>query len=147
MYSKKSWLSCVHISKMNVKFQEITMLEGALQEQQEINESLRDAQGDVSAYEAELEAQLRDRDAEANQQKEELERLKQLSQVRTELLCCQRDNRPWDEGRPNFPLYHISNIDLQIIVGLGVPPNGRWYQFARFYNFALKQGTDHLGTL
>lgn len=69
------------------------MLEGALQEQREINESLRDAQGDVSAYEAELEAQLRDRDIEANQQKEELERLKQLSQVRTELCCCQGDNR------------------------------------------------------
>lgn len=110
------------------------MLEGALQEQREINESLRDAQGDISAYEAELEAQLRDRDAEANQQKEELERLKQLSQVRTELLRCQRDSTPWDKGQPNSPPYHISNIDLQIIVGLGVPPNGRWYQFARIYN-------------
>ncbi|KFQ53203.1 Centriolin, partial [Pelecanus crispus] len=65
---------------------EITMLERALQEQQEINESLRDAQGDLSAYEAELEAQLRDRDAEANQQKEELERLKQLSQMELSAL-------------------------------------------------------------
>lgn len=61
------------------------MLEGALQEQQEINESLRGGQGEVSAYEAELEAQLRDRDTETNRQKEELERLKQLSQVRTQL--------------------------------------------------------------
>uniref|UniRef100_A0A8C3K3K7 Centriolin n=1 Tax=Calidris pygmaea TaxID=425635 RepID=A0A8C3K3K7_9CHAR len=66
--------------------QEIKMLEGALQEQREINESLRDAQGDISAYEAELEAQLRDRDAEANQQKEELERLKQLSQMEMSAL-------------------------------------------------------------
>ena len=74
------------------------MLEGALQEQREINESLRDAQGDISAYEAELEAQLRDRDTEANQHKEELERLKQLSQVRTELLHYQRDNLPLDKG-------------------------------------------------
>ncbi|XP_064325235.1 centriolin isoform X2 [Phalacrocorax carbo] len=65
---------------------EITMLESALQEQREINESLRDAQGDISAYEAELEAQLRDRDAEANQQKEELERLKQLSQMELSAL-------------------------------------------------------------
>ncbi|KAK0680610.1 CNTRL protein, partial [Pygoscelis papua] len=65
---------------------EITMLEGALQEQREINESLRDAQGDISAYEAELEAQLRDRDTEANQQKEELERLKQLSQMELSAL-------------------------------------------------------------
>lgn len=67
------------------------MLEEALQEQRETNESLRDAQRDISAYETELEAQLRDRDTEANQHKEELERLKQLSQVRTELLCP-RDN-------------------------------------------------------
>lgn len=74
------------------------MLEGALQEQREINESLRDAQGDISAYEAELEAQLRDRDTEANQHKEELERLKQLSQVRTGLLHYQRDNLPLDKG-------------------------------------------------
>ncbi|NXV12281.1 CNTRL protein, partial [Cepphus grylle] len=66
--------------------QEIIMLEGALQEQREINESLRDAQGDISAYEAELEAQLRDRDTEANQQKEELERLKQLSQMELSAL-------------------------------------------------------------
>ncbi|KAM7087894.1 centriolin isoform 3-T4 [Ciconia maguari] len=65
---------------------EITMLEGALQEQREINESLRDAQGNISAYEAELEAQLRDRDTEANQQKEELERLKQLSQMELSAL-------------------------------------------------------------
>ncbi|XP_042642441.1 centriolin isoform X1 [Tyto alba] len=65
---------------------EITMLEGALQEQREINESLRDAQGGISAYEAELEAQLRDRDTEANQQKEEFERLKQLSQMELSAL-------------------------------------------------------------
>ncbi|KAM6371902.1 centriolin [Pluvialis apricaria] len=65
---------------------EITMLEGALQEQREINESLRDAQGGISAYEAELEAQLRDREAEANQQKEEFERLKQLSQMELSAL-------------------------------------------------------------
>ncbi|NXC54770.1 CNTRL protein, partial [Aleadryas rufinucha] len=65
---------------------EIAVLEGALQEQREINESLRDAQGKVSAYEAELEAQLRERDAEAKQQKEEFERLKQLSQMELSAL-------------------------------------------------------------
>lgn len=61
------------------------MLESSLQEQREINESLQGAQGKVSTHEAELEAQLREREAEAKQQKEEFERLKQLSQVRTEL--------------------------------------------------------------
>ncbi|OPJ67638.1 centriolin isoform B [Patagioenas fasciata monilis] len=65
---------------------EITMLQGALQEQQEINERLRDAQGNISAYEAELEAQLRDRDMEAKQHKEELERLKQLNQMELSAL-------------------------------------------------------------
>ncbi|KAK2515027.1 Cntrl [Columba guinea] len=65
---------------------EITMLQGALQEQQEINETLRDVQGNISAYEAELEAQLRDRDMEAKQQKEELERLRQLSQMELSAL-------------------------------------------------------------
>lgn len=70
---------------MGVKFQEIAVLESSLQEQREINESLQDAQGKVSTYRAELEAQLRERDAEAKQQKEEFERLKQLSQVRAEL--------------------------------------------------------------
>lgn len=78
------------------------MLQGALQEQQEINETLRDAQGNISAYEAELEAQLRDRDMEAKQQKEELERLKQLSQVRTELLQCQRDHNPQTKDNQAF---------------------------------------------
>lgn len=78
------------------------MLQGALQEQQEINETLRDAQGNISAYEAELEAQLRDRDMEAKQQKEELERLKQLSQVRTELLQCLRDHNPQTKDNQAF---------------------------------------------
>ncbi|NWW88320.1 CNTRL protein, partial [Rhynochetos jubatus] len=78
-------LEIVAMDAENMK-KEITMLEGALKEQREINESLRDAQRDVSAYEAELEAQLRDRDTEAHQQKEELERLKQLSQMELSAL-------------------------------------------------------------
>uniref|UniRef100_A0A8D2QVJ7 Uncharacterized protein n=1 Tax=Zosterops lateralis melanops TaxID=1220523 RepID=A0A8D2QVJ7_ZOSLA len=65
---------------------EIAMLESSLQEQREINESLQGAQGKVSAYKAELEAQLRERDAEAKQQKEEFERLKQLSQMELSAL-------------------------------------------------------------
>ncbi|KFQ51653.1 Centriolin, partial [Nestor notabilis] len=65
---------------------EIAVLESALREQQEINESLREAQGDISAYEAELEAQLRDRDAEAKQQKEEYEGLKRRSQMELSAL-------------------------------------------------------------
>lgn len=108
---------------MDIKFQEIAVLESALQEQREISESLRDAQGKVSAYEAELEAQLKERDAEAKQQKEELERLKQLSQVRTELYFCQRCYLPQNTSSPTS--HHITNN-----CWLGVPSHGRWYQFA-----------------
>ncbi|XP_027543850.1 centriolin isoform X3 [Neopelma chrysocephalum] len=81
----KNNLEMVAMDAENMR-KEIAMLERALQEQQEINESLRDAQGKVSAYEAELEAQLRERDAEAKQQKEEFERLKQLSQMELSAL-------------------------------------------------------------
>ncbi|NXG04781.1 CNTRL protein, partial [Sakesphorus luctuosus] len=81
----KNNLEVVAMDAENMR-KEIAMLERALQEQQEVTESLRDAQGKVSAYEAELEAQLRQRDAEAKQQKEELERLKQLSQMELSAL-------------------------------------------------------------
>ncbi|XP_017601121.1 PREDICTED: centriolin isoform X2 [Corvus brachyrhynchos] len=76
---EKNNLEVVAMDAENMR-KEIAVLESALQEQREISESLQDAQGKVSAYEAELEAQLKERDAEAKQQKEELERLKQLSQ-------------------------------------------------------------------
>ncbi|XP_026068094.1 centriolin-like isoform X2 [Carassius auratus] len=45
------------------------------------NEELKQAQGQVSEYEAELEAQLQERDTEAAQLKEELGRLHQLNQM------------------------------------------------------------------
>lgn len=61
--------------------QELIELESALREQHEVNASLQQAQGDLSAYEAELETRLRLKDAEASQLKEELEKLKRLTQV------------------------------------------------------------------
>uniref|UniRef100_A0A8C2CDW4 Centriolin n=1 Tax=Cyprinus carpio TaxID=7962 RepID=A0A8C2CDW4_CYPCA len=45
------------------------------------NEELKQAQGQVSEYEAELETQLQERDSEATQLKEELGRLRRLSQM------------------------------------------------------------------
>ncbi|XP_050965080.1 centriolin isoform X2 [Labeo rohita] len=45
------------------------------------NEELKQAQGQVSEYEAELETQLKDRDTEATKLKEELGRLRRLSQM------------------------------------------------------------------
>ncbi|XP_062873585.1 centriolin isoform X2 [Trichomycterus rosablanca] len=45
------------------------------------NAELREAQGHVSTYESELEAQLQEKDTEAGQLKEELSRLQRLSQL------------------------------------------------------------------
>lgn len=47
------------------------------------NVELRDVQGQVSAYEAELEAQLQERDSKVSHLKEELSRLHRLSEVYT----------------------------------------------------------------
>ncbi|XP_072344661.1 centriolin isoform X2 [Scyliorhinus torazame] len=73
-------MDAVHLRK------EMCDLEHSLQEQQELNESLRQAQGDLSEYEAELESQLQARDSEANQLREELERLRKLSQMEQSAL-------------------------------------------------------------
>uniref|UniRef100_A0A8C4XYT2 Centriolin n=1 Tax=Gopherus evgoodei TaxID=1825980 RepID=A0A8C4XYT2_9SAUR len=88
---ERSQLEIVAMDAENLR-KEIAELECALQEQREVNESLREAQGDLSAYEAELEAQLKVRDVEANQQKEELERLKRLSQGDNNFLKQQLKN-------------------------------------------------------
>lgn len=56
-------------------------LERSLQEQQEVNEALRQAQGDLSAYEAQLEAQVRAREGEVAQLKQELEQRTKQQQV------------------------------------------------------------------
>ncbi|XP_073907210.1 centriolin isoform X4 [Castor canadensis] len=65
---------------------ELAELESALQEQHEVNASLQQTQGDLSAYETELEAQLKLRDAEANQLREELEKLTRLTQLEQSAL-------------------------------------------------------------
>ncbi|KAM4664596.1 centriolin [Discoglossus pictus] len=82
---ERNQLEIVAMDAENMR-KEIADLEHSLQEQQELNESLRQAQGDLSAYEAELEAQLKARDAEANQLKEELERRKRLSHMENSAL-------------------------------------------------------------
>ncbi|XP_042534535.1 centriolin isoform X2 [Dipodomys spectabilis] len=72
-------LEIVAIDAENMR-KELAELESALQEQHEVNASLQQTQGDLNAYEAELEAQLRLRDAESNKLKEELEKLTSLTQ-------------------------------------------------------------------
>ncbi|XP_011946548.1 PREDICTED: centriolin isoform X7 [Cercocebus atys] len=65
---------------------ELAELESALQEQHEVNASLQQTQGDLSAYEAELEARLNLRDTEASQLKEELEKVTRLTQLEQSAL-------------------------------------------------------------
>ncbi|XP_024906229.1 centriolin isoform X3 [Pteropus alecto] len=77
---ERDQLEIVAIDAENMR-KELAELESALQEQHEVNASLQQTQGDLSAYEAELEAQLKIRDAEANQLKEDLEKLTRLSQL------------------------------------------------------------------
>ncbi|XP_039722662.1 centriolin isoform X2 [Pteropus medius] len=77
---ERDQLEIVAIDAENMR-KELAELESALQEQHEVNISLQQTQGDLSAYEAELEAQLKIRDAEANQLKEDLEKLTRLSQL------------------------------------------------------------------
>ncbi|MCJ8746782.1 hypothetical protein PDJAM_G00145640 [Pangasius djambal] len=61
--------------------QELLQHQEELQALRRENVELREAQGQVSAYEAELEAQLHERDAKASHLKEELSRLQRLSQL------------------------------------------------------------------
>ncbi|XP_069465624.1 centriolin isoform X2 [Ambystoma mexicanum] len=77
---ERNQLEIVVMDAENMR-KEIADLEQNLQLQQDLNESLRQAQGDLSEYEAELEAQLKVRDTEANQLKEELARQRRLSQM------------------------------------------------------------------
>ncbi|XP_028918335.1 centriolin isoform X1 [Ornithorhynchus anatinus] len=82
---EKNQLEIVAVDAENMR-KELTELECALQEQQEVNLSLRQAQGDLSAYEVELEAQLKTMDSRAIQHKEELDRLKRESQLENSAL-------------------------------------------------------------
>ncbi|XP_059513773.1 centriolin isoform X4 [Myotis daubentonii] len=77
---ERDQLEIVAIDAENMR-KELAELESALQEQHEVNASLQQTQGDLSAYEAELEAQLKIRDAEANQLKGDMEKLTSLSQL------------------------------------------------------------------
>uniref|UniRef100_A0A8C5WPR2 Centriolin n=1 Tax=Laticauda laticaudata TaxID=8630 RepID=A0A8C5WPR2_LATLA len=76
---ERNQLEIVAIDAENLR-KETVNLERALQQQRELNEALQEAQGEISAYEAELEAELKARDTEASQQKEELKKLKQVEQ-------------------------------------------------------------------
>lgn len=73
--------------------QELAELENALQEQHEVNASLQQAQGDLSAYETELETQLKLKDAETSQLKQELENLVRRTQV-SRRICQIQTKQP-----------------------------------------------------
>uniref|UniRef100_A0A5F4W7J5 Centriolin n=1 Tax=Callithrix jacchus TaxID=9483 RepID=A0A5F4W7J5_CALJA len=82
---ERDQLEIVAMDAENMR-KELAELETALHEQHEVNASLQQTQGDLSAYEAELEARLNLRDAEAKQLKEELEKVTRLTQDDNNLL-------------------------------------------------------------
>uniref|UniRef100_U3DVK4 Centriolin n=1 Tax=Callithrix jacchus TaxID=9483 RepID=U3DVK4_CALJA len=82
---ERDQLEIVAMDAENMR-KELAELETALHEQHEVNASLQQTQGDLSAYEAELEARLNLRDAEAKQLKEELEKVTRLTQLEQSAL-------------------------------------------------------------
>ncbi|XP_034969295.2 centriolin isoform X1 [Zootoca vivipara] len=82
---EKKQLEIVAMDAENLR-KEIADLEQALEEQRELNEALNETQREHITYEAELEAELKARDIEANQHEEELWRLKQHGQKDNNLL-------------------------------------------------------------
>ncbi|KAG8447548.1 hypothetical protein GDO86_014884 [Hymenochirus boettgeri] len=82
---EKKQLEMVAMDAENMR-KEITELERSLREQQELNETLQQTQGELSEYEAELESQLKARDAEAKQLKEELDRTNRLGHMENSAL-------------------------------------------------------------
>ncbi|XP_076784701.1 centriolin isoform X4 [Arvicanthis niloticus] len=82
---EKDELEIVAMDAENMR-KELAELESALQEQHEVNASLQQAQGDLSAYETELEAQLKLKDAETSQLKQELEKLIRRTQIEQSVL-------------------------------------------------------------
>uniref|UniRef100_A0A452TAP2 Centriolin n=1 Tax=Ursus maritimus TaxID=29073 RepID=A0A452TAP2_URSMA len=93
---ERDQLEIVAIDAENMR-KELAELESALQEQHEVNVSLQQTQGDLSAYEAELEAQLKVRDAEANQLREELEELRRFSQLEQSALQAELEKEKQDQ--------------------------------------------------
>ncbi|KAF7241045.1 Centriolin, partial [Varanus komodoensis] len=87
---EKNQLEIVAMDAENMR-KEIADLELALHEQREVNQELQEAQGELGAYEAELEAELKARDSEISQHTEELERIKQLSQLEHSALQAELD--------------------------------------------------------
>ncbi|XP_029392327.1 centriolin isoform X6 [Mus pahari] len=82
---EKEELEIVAMDAENMR-KELAELESALQEQHEVNASLQQAQGDLSAYETELETQLKLKDAETSQLKQELENLIRRTQLEQSVL-------------------------------------------------------------
>ncbi|XP_052038263.1 centriolin isoform X9 [Apodemus sylvaticus] len=82
---EKDQLEIVAMDAENMR-KELAELESALQEQHEVNASLQQAQGDLSAYETELETQLKLKEAETSQLKQELEKLMRRTQLEKSVL-------------------------------------------------------------
>ncbi|XP_044520199.1 centriolin [Gracilinanus agilis] len=88
---EKSELEVAAMDAENMR-KELAEMELLLQEHQEANRTLQQAQRDLSAYEMELETQLRAKEAESNQHKEELEKLKEFQELEHLTLQAELEN-------------------------------------------------------
>ncbi|KAJ6652858.1 hypothetical protein lerEdw1_010576 [Lerista edwardsae] len=77
---ERTQLEIVAMDAENLR-KEMADIEHAFQEQRELNVALQEAQGELGTYEAQLEAELKARETDLHQHKEELERLKRLGQL------------------------------------------------------------------
>uniref|UniRef100_A0A8C7DZ07 Centriolin n=2 Tax=Naja naja TaxID=35670 RepID=A0A8C7DZ07_NAJNA len=110
---ERNQLEIVAIDAENLR-KETANLEQALHQQRELNEALQEAQGEISAYEAELEAELKARDTEASQQKEELEKLKQIIQKDNHLLRQQLKDTQEQLSHTANSLIHPEEVSARV---------------------------------
>ncbi|XP_051980347.1 centriolin-like [Xyrauchen texanus] len=77
------------------------------------NEELRQAQGQISEYEAELETQLQERDTEATQLKEELDRLRRLSHMEHSALQAELQKERQSKENALAQMHMAADRDLE----------------------------------
>ncbi|XP_056092231.1 centriolin isoform X2 [Rhinichthys klamathensis goyatoka] len=93
--------------------EELQYQQQELEDLRKENEELKQAQGQVSKYEAELETQLQERDTEATQLKEELGRLRRLSQMEHSALQAELQKERQAKENALAQMHMAANRELE----------------------------------
>ncbi|KAG1957201.1 centriolin [Pimephales promelas] len=93
--------------------EELQHLQQELEDLRKENEELKQAQGQVSEYETELETQLQERDTEATQLKEELGRLRRLSQMEHSALQAELQKERQAKENALAQMHMAANRELE----------------------------------